>query len=421
MLCLSLHVYSLLATHLHTYTTHTTHLHNTHNTPTQASLPTTAHLLTLPHIGAALAQHVCTTASSGSTQDDLHTIAIRWCAAKALPYACSNVTTLQQVSMAARTAAVNAALVNGSQRSTVNGQTNASNDQQHNAGQHVDQGSHAHQGRHANQAAWCMVIGQCWRAMAMCVDVCGKKQLARMDAAAWEDVERWSRSATVVGGVAGYAHARGCDALSVERLQVCTHPVGGGDCLLGVVVYCWMLLCIVGCCCVLLALQIMAHTHLCLTQIQKRMTLPPPTKIHIHTQALLPILQHNLASPSATLSTATLDLLCAFPQPPLPHTDDQPPQHSQQALPQHRASSSQKRERVLQHGSGQHGSEQTTANTTTVLTTLRAVAHAQRTLERGRGAALALGRIQHALEYGLVPVWMLDAVVLGLLGVLHIR
>lgn len=56
-----------------------------------------------------------------------------------------------------------------------------------------------------------------------------------------------------------------------------------------------------------------------------------------------------------------------------------------------------------------------------MLTTLQEVAHAQRTLERGRGGVLALGRVQHALEYGLVEGWMLDAVVLGLLGVLHVR
>lgn len=110
------------------------------------------------------------------------------------------------------------------------------------------------------------------------------------------------------------------------------------------------------------------------------------TRTH-HMQALLPALQGSLASPDASLRAAALELLCALPQPPTPT----PPEAEAAPAP------------------------------CTVLQALRSANLAARSLEGGRAAVLALGQVQHALEYARVASVLYDAVVLGLLGSLHIR
>lgn len=104
-------------------------------------------------------------------------------------------------------------------------------------------------------------------------------------------------------------------------------------------------------------------------------------------QTLLPALQPSLAAPNAVLRISALDLLCALPQPPAPTA----PESEIEPMP------------------------------STVLHAIRDACGAKQSLEGGRAAALALGQVQHALEYGRVPVGLRDAVVLGLLGTLHIR
>lgn len=106
-------------------------------------------------------------------------------------------------------------------------------------------------------------------------------------------------------------------------------------------------------------------------------------------QELLPLVEVNISNPSQAMRVATLRLLCCFDQPSMPSSAAAPKDSS--------------------------------SETSQALSICLGIQTQPFSAESGRQAAVAVGKLRNQLEYNQMPSQLIQPVVQGIIGILHIR